>query len=168
MKRVGIAAVVALAAAACIEPQAASPVQQGSVLVRPDQSPPPTTSDATMPASFPPPPPAESVAQTNGLYRTGWRLISIGAVAIGTGIAFAVLGAVLPCKLGDPNCLTQADVDGQKSLGNAFLGTGIGAMIVGAVFVAVGIPLSIVGANQVKRQLGYALLVTPNGAGFRF
>ena len=168
MKRVGVTAVVALAAAACIEPQAASPATQGSVLVRPGQSPPPTTSDATMPASFPPPPAAASVVQTNGLYRTGSTLISVGAAGIGAGIAFAVLGAVLPCKLGDPDCPTQADVDSQKSLGNAFLGTGIGAMILGAVFVAVGIPLAIVGANQVKRQLGYALLVTPNGAGFRF
>ena len=108
------------------------------------------------------------MVQTNGTYRTGSTFMTIGAVGIGAGIAFAVLGAVLPCKLGDPGCSTQSDVDSQKSTGDALLATGIGAMIVGVVCLAVGIPLAVVGANEVKRQLGYALLVTPNGAGFRF
>ena len=108
------------------------------------------------------------MVQTNGTYRTGSTFMTIGAVGIGDGIAFAVLGAVLPCKLGDPGCSTQVDVDSQKTTGDALLATGIGAMIVGVVCLAVDIPLAVVGANEVKRQLGYALLVTPNGAGFRF
>jgi ABC-type Fe3+ transport system permease subunit len=94
--------------------------------------------------------------------------MTAGAVGIGAGIAFVVLGVVLPCKLGDPGCSTQAEVASEKSVGDAFLATGIGAMIVGAVCLAVGIPLAVAGANEVKHQLGYALLVGPHGAGFRF
>ncbi len=56
----------------------------------------------------------------------------------------------------------------QKSLGDTFLGVGIASMIGGVILIGVAIPLLVIGANQTKRDLGYALVVDRRGFGFRF
>lgn len=162
-------AIGALASVACIEPPRAPVNANGaSQLVVAGQSPPPSTADATMPASLPPPLAPQAAIQGNATYRAGNTFIILGGAAIAGGIAFTVLGVVLPCKLGDSGCTSQSDVASQKSFGDAFIGVGIGAIIVGVISLGVGIPVAIVGANQTKRDLGYALLVDRRGFGFRF
>ena len=157
-----------LAAVACVEPP--QPVSPNGVsqLVAPGQSPPPTSPDANMPASLPPPLAASAAMQGNPTYRTGSTFIVLGASSLAGGIAFAVLGVVLPCKLGDQDCSTPDQVQSQKSLGDAFLGVGIGAIVLGGVLLAVGVPLAVVGANQARREAGYGFFADPHGLGLRF
>lgn len=168
MKRIVLAAAASLSIA-CIEP-ARAPVNAGgtTALVAPGQSPPPSTSDASMPPSFPPPLQPAAAMQGNATYRTGNTFIVLGSAFAAAGIAFTVLGVVLPCKLGDTGCATQADVDSEKSMGNAFVGVGVASIIGGVVLLGIGIPVAIVGANQAKHDLGYALVVDRRGFGFRF
>jgi hypothetical protein len=166
MKRL-VAGVLIVTTWGCFAPPGA---QQGptSMLVPPGGSPPPTTANAGMPPSLPPPPAAASLVQRNALYGTGLTVLGIGGGSLGAGIIFAVLGAtVIPCKLGDSSCPTQADVTDAKNVSNAFIGVGVAAIVVGVIAIGISIPLLIAGANQVRRQMGYAYL-GPDGAGFRF
>ncbi|HEY1957229.1 MAG TPA: hypothetical protein VGH28_16535 [Polyangiaceae bacterium] len=157
-----------VATVACIEPQPVTPANGSSALVAPGQSPPPTTPDARLPASLPPPPAASDLAQSNPTYRTGSRLSILGGALLGAGIALVVVGALIPCKLGDANCPTQGDVDSQNVLVTTFLGVGVGSLIVGGVLLAIGIPVSVIGANQVRHQLGYAFFADSHGLGLHF
>jgi len=157
-----------LAAAACVEqPQPVSP-NGVSQLVAPGQSPPPTSPDATLPPSMPAPLAASAAMQGNATYRTGSTFIVLGGSSIGGGIVFAILGVVLPCKLGDQNCSTPDQVQSQKSFADAFLDVGIGAIVLGGVLLAIGIPLAVVGANQARREAGYGFFADPHGLGLRF
>lgn len=170
MRTLAVAAVAAsLAAAACIEPPRAAVSPNGvSELVQPGGSPPPTSPDANMPASLPPPLAPAAAVQGNATYRTGSTFIVVGSAFAAAGVAFVVLGVVLPCKLGDTDCPTPTDVQDQKSMGDAFLGLGVGAIITGVVMLGIGIPLAVVGANQARRELGYAFVADQHGFGVRF
>ena len=117
-----------------------------------------------MPASLPPPANAGAMLPQNPTYKLGSSFTGAG---LGLGIAggvFIVLGVVLPCNdASNPNC----DVASDKKLGDTFVDIGIGGHVVGAVCLAVGIPLLVVGANQVRREMG-PVSVGPSGLRLAF
>lgn len=86
----------------------------------------------------------------NSTYKTGSSLMAGGAGLAIAGATFIILGEVLPCKSGDPGC----DLDAAKSERGLFVNLGIGGLVVGAVGLAIGIPLMVVGANQVRAEMG--------------
>ena len=149
MRALGIA-VLCLASMGCMAQQSAGgPAATGGV-TKPGGAPPPTSTDATMPTSLPPPPNAASALPQNSTYRIGTNLTVAGAGVAVAGVTFVVLGMVLPCKAGDPGC----DLEIARKEGNLFTNMGIGAIVVGAVCLAVGIPVMVVGANQVRAEMG--------------
>jgi hypothetical protein len=95
----------------------------------------------------------------NSTYKTGNTLVGAGAGLAIAGITFIVLGQVLPCKAGDPGC----DVDVANREGNLFTNLGIGGLVIGAVGLAVGIPLMVVGANQVRAEMSGGVSLGPKG-----
>ena len=103
-----------------------------------------------MPTSLPPPPNATAMLPQNSTFKAGSNLTGAGAGLGVAGVVFIVLGQVLPCKAGDPGC----DLDAAKREGNLFTNLGIVGLVVGAVGLAVGIPLMVVGANQVRAEMG--------------
>lgn len=117
-----------------------------------------------MPTSLPPPANAAAMLPQNPTYTMG---SSFAGVGLGLGIVggvFAVLGVVLPCNdASNPNC----DVASDKKFGDTFVNIGIGGLVVGAVCLAVGIPLLVVGANQVRREMG-PVSVGPSGVQVTF
>ena len=139
--------VLGLASLACVPPAASPGTTAG--LVRPGGAPSPSTPDPSMPASLPPPPSATAVGSDNPTYKLGTNFAMAGGALVVAGATFTVLGLVLPCKASDPNC----DPNSNKRVGDLLFDLGIGSLIVGGVALAVGIPLLIVGANQVRQQL---------------
>ena len=134
----------------CLAQQSAGgPAAVGGV-AKPGNAPPPTSTDATMPTSLPPPPSAASGLPQNSTYRAGYTLTVAGAGIAVAGVTFVILGTVVPCKAGDPGC----DLAIAKKEGDLFVNLGIGAIVVGAVCLAVGIPLMVVGANEVRAEMG--------------
>jgi hypothetical protein len=147
LRALGIA-VVCLASLGCMDQQSVRGSAVTGGLARPGGAPPPTSNDATMPTSLPPPPNATAMLPQNSTYKTGSSLTAGGAGLAVAGVTFIILGQVLPCKAGDPGC----DVNTAKSEGNLFTNLGIAGLVIGAVGLAVGIPLLVVGANQVRAE----------------
>ena len=115
-----------------------------------------------MPASLPAPANASAMLPQNATYKWGSNFVGAGGGLAIAGGVFIILGVVLPCTAGDPGC----DAASSKSLGNLFVNLGIGGLVVGAVCLAVGIPLLVVGANEVRRDLGFR--VGPGGLALAF
>lgn len=139
---------------------------QTGALVRPGGGPRPSSPDPAMPASLPVPPTQATLAQRNVLYSTGTTFTGVGAGLVIGGAVFVTLGVVLPCK--DSACKSTSERNGDKALGDALIGGGVAAFIIGGVCLATGIPMMVVGADQIRTQVQSGFYATPDGFGVRF
>jgi hypothetical protein len=158
VRALGIA-VLCLAPLGCMAQQSAGGAVGTGGVARPGAAPAPTSNDPTMPTSLPPPPSAAAAMPQNSTWKAGYNLTVAGAGLGVAGVTFVVLGMVLPCKTGDPGC----DADVARREGNLFTNLGIAGVVIGAVGLAVGIPLMVVGSNQARAEMSGGVSLGPKG-----